>query len=171
MAVQKKRSARSGSRAAGAQNDGANIGWGLGAESGDEDLFMRRVLFAVVVAVLGCMGAWFMVTTVSVGNGPTSRLTIGVPAAAHTVSLLTFPDDPDSRAIATEVAGKPEMLRLAGSNEFSLVALPDGKCALCVGRFDDESSPELARVLREFSQYTDGVTHPFAEAAVMPIAR
>ena len=180
MTVQKKRSARSrgrsdsrdGGRAAGAQNGGADIGWGLGAESDDEDLFMRRVLFYVVVAVLGCMGAWFMLTTVSAGNSSRSILTAtdNVPEA-YTIKLLSFANVRAKRAAATDLAEKPEIRALAGEHGLELVDLSAGQCALCVGRFDDAAAPELERLLREFAQYAVAGDNPFAEAAVMPITR
>jgi hypothetical protein len=176
MTAQKKRSAKSrsrdGGRAAGVQSDGADIGWGLGAESEDEDLFMRRVLFAVIVAVLGCMGAWFMVTTVSAGKSARDMLTTAENAPkTNTIMLLSFRNGPSERRAATLLAGKPEIKALAGPHEIELVDLPTGECALCVGRFDDAASPEAARLLKEFAQYAAEGVRPFAQAAIMPIAR
>jgi hypothetical protein len=179
MTVQKKRSAkgktrsasRDTSRAAGAQNERADIGWGLGAESDEEDLFMRRVFFAMVVAVLGCMGAWFMVTTVSAGNASRSVLTTTDVPTVHTVKLLDFEDARAKREMARQLVRSSAMQALAGPNKFEVVDLPGHRCALCVGRFEDAASPELARLLREFSEFAVDGERRFGQAAIMPIAR
>ena len=172
MTVQKKRSAKSrarsksrdGGRGAGVESDRTDIGWGLGAESDDEDLFMRRVLFSVFVAVLGCMGAWFMITTVSAGSSGLRDVLSATESAstAQTIMLLCFRDDAAGRETAAELARSEELQAIAGGHDFSLVDLPQGQCALCVGRFEDSDSPELAGLLTQFAQY-------FEQAAIMPL--
>jgi len=171
MTVQKKRSVRSkaradarrSSRGTEADSGRADIGWGLGGESQEEDLFLRRVLFSVFVAVLGCMGAWFMITTVSAGSGLRDVLSATESAStAQTIMLLRFRDDPAGRETAAELARSQELRAIAGEHEFSLVSLPQGQCALCVGHFEDSDSPELAGLLTQFTQY-------FQQAAVITL--
>ena len=170
MTVQKKRSvksraradARRSSRGTEADSGRADIGWGLGGESQEEDLFLRRVLFSVFVAVLGCMGAWFMITTVSAGSSGLRDVLSATESAstAQTIMLLCFRDDAAGRETAAELARSEELQAIAGGHDFSLVDLPQGQCALCVGRFEDSDSPELAGLLTQFAQY-------FEQAAIM----
>ena len=178
MAVQKRRSvksklgagARSKSRASGERPEGGDVGWGVGAESDDEDIFMRRVLFSVIVAVLGCMGAWFLVTTVN--SGPQSRVLSATQNTRelYTVRLLEFPGTDAKLAVASELSRNADLRAIAGKHEFDIVELSDGRYALCVGRFESQDSPELQRLLKELRDYAEDGVHYFTKATIAVLA-
>ena len=130
------------------------------------------MVFYAVVAVLVCMGGWFMVTTVGTGRASRNMLnaTQTVPTW-HTIRLWRFPNVATQRRAAQLLAGTPEMAALAGQHRFEVVEVSNDECALCVGRFRDPASPELARLLKEFADYSNGGIRPFERAEAMPIAR
>ena len=154
--------------------DGREIGWGISAEDRQEDAFLRRMLFFVLVCVVGCMGAWFVMTTVTGPGpgGPMQRSLIvngtseGVPA--FTVELLRFAATRDNDAVAQELVSRPEIRKAAGDLEFCLLPVADGRRALCSGRFADRRAADAA--LERFQEYTERSTGGFPDAAVMSLS-
>ncbi len=136
----------SGSEGQGSQERGN--GWRLTAEE-QEGIFLRRVVFAIVAVAVGSIGVWFVFNTVedpgeqqlvlsATGSAPPS-------SGVYTVKLLEF--SPSREPFARRLAQMDEVRDLAGDNEFSFLNLPDGRMALCVGRFEGEDSPQLRLLL------------------------
>jgi hypothetical protein len=131
-------------------------------------MFMRRVLFSVLLAVVGLMGVWFLLTTLR-GAEPNRRLlsVTDVPSgvsATHTVKLLEFP--PERQAAAEAFMNTPLLRRLAGPHSCALLQLPGGNLALCVGEFAEEDSPELQALLRRFRDFREGEVD-FSRATIL----
>jgi hypothetical protein len=160
MTVRKKRAGKPQAGADSANEDGRDIGWGVGADPAADDLFMRKVLFSVLLAVIGCMGAWFTLTTVS-GNRSEAQPVLSVTGTSDaegaqtwfTVKLVEFP--PEKRATANQLAAQGAMQQLADGEPFQVLALEDCE-ALCVGRFADHDAPELQRLLARCRLYSEG---------------
>jgi hypothetical protein len=152
----------------GKHGDGSDGGWGGLAGPDQESMFMRRVLFSVLLAVVCLMGAWFLLTTLRVADPNRRILSVtdapsGVPAT-HTVKLLEFP--PEKQAAAEAFMATPLVRRLAGPHNCSLLQLPNGRLALCVGEFGEEDSPELQALLRRCREFSEGRVN-FSQAAVL----
>ncbi|MHC4789477.1 MAG: hypothetical protein ACYS8K_09795, partial [Planctomycetota bacterium] len=88
-----------------------------------------------------------------------------------TVKLTSFNNSPVKRAAATELASQEHIRSIAGQHPFRLFALPDGKLALCVGRFADQQSPELHRILQEFRRYEVRGKRLFPQVVVLNISK
>lgn len=155
----------------GAKADGRDIGWGLTVEDEEEDIFLRRVVFSVLVAVVGCMGAWFLVTTVTGSDGSQRALTVSDenPGAREvfTVKLLEFSPGESKLAPAEQLIEKQSIKSMAGQNELHFRKLPGGRVALCVGSFDSEDSPELQQLLQRCHGYSEDGRRPFARASII----
>ncbi len=154
--------------------DGREIGWGISADDAQEDMFLRRVLFSVLVAVVGCMGAWFVLTTVT-GPGPgiegqRSLVVNGrnetIPA--FTVELLRFPATKANEAKAQELVLLDDIRAVAGNQGFFLRPVAADQRALCSGRFADRRAADAA--LKRFQDYTERSTGGFPDAAVMSLS-
>lgn len=171
MTVRKKRSEKSESGADSTAVGSRDIGWGVGADSARDDLFMRKVLFSVLFAVIGCMGVWFMLTTLG-GRYEQDQPVLSANGSAgaeawFTVKLVEFPPDQQMRGTAEQLASHEAMQRLADGQDFCIVPLPDGTEALCVGRFTRKDSPELQRLLARCLEFSEpGLDFP--DARILP---
>ncbi len=152
---------------------GAEIGWGLSAEDQEERSFLRRLAFAIAVAVVAVMGVWLVVTTPSQPDraGPAlSALAPGEGPAAYTVMLRVVPGsqlEDMKQVIATD-----PIQALAGGSAFRFLELPDGSVAVCVGSSADEDSPQLTQLLGRFRQMsTSSGARPFKTAQIQRIGR
>jgi hypothetical protein len=132
---------------------------------------MRRVLFSVLVVVVGCMGGWFLLTTVV--GGADGRRVLSVTdetprgSACYTVQLLPeFAPSRSKRAIAERMIGREPLAELAGEHEFYILEFPNGRAALCAGRFRDRQAPEMAELLRRLRTYSEDGQRLFAEARI-----
>ena len=145
------------------------IGWGLSAEGERDEIFLRRVLFSIAVAVVGCMGAWFLLTTVTwPGDEPRSLSMVeSATGSFFTVRLLHFSNSESKRTAAAELASKAAIRAAAGDSEFHLFRLPGERVALCVGRAERADAPELQRLFREFRACSEGDRRLFADVAVI----
>jgi hypothetical protein len=145
-----------------------------GGEAGDsdreEDIFLRRVVFAVLVVAVACVGGWFLLATLSSARSDRPVLSVnGRPAGralAYTVKLLDFPGA--NRDAAMLLAGKESLRRLAGGHRFECIGIQDGRLALCVGQFDSPDAPELRTLLTSFREFkeTEGGSALFPKATV-----
>ncbi|KPK66102.1 MAG: hypothetical protein AMK73_01030 [Planctomycetes bacterium SM23_32] len=136
---------------------------------------MRRVLFSVLVAVVGCMGAWFLLTN-AVGGGAVQEVLSLTDAPAgtashYTVQLLEFVPSGAKRAAAERMASQEALRGLAAGHEFRLLDSLDGRVSLCVGRFSDPESPEAAALLRRFRDYSEDGRALFAGARVRGVSK
>jgi len=124
------------------------------------------------VAVLGCLGAWFMITTVG-GGAPPHILSAAAGDAAPALHTIVLQDFEKARADDwLKVARSGQMQSLAGGHELRVMDLSTGRCALCVGRFDDPTEPRVAALLEGFAAYSlPNGSRPFEHARLMPIAR
>jgi len=140
------------------KGDGGNevrgIGWGLSAEE-EEDFFLRRVIFSVLVVVVACIGIWFLLTTVR--GAPEQPPTLSAPAVApaeqgyYTIRLMDFPASKQEEAMRlTRVQAIRDVTE---QQEFRCLPLDDGRMALCVGSFSSESSPEMQELLEELRSF------------------
>jgi hypothetical protein len=176
MAVRKKRSHRptagvragSDDRMNGQHGDGTEGSWGTLAGPDQESMFMRRVLFSVLLAVVGLMGVWFLLTTLQGAEQNRRILSVtdapsGV-SATYTVKLLDFPQHKQSAA--ETFMHTPLLRQLAGPHSCSLLQLPSGHLALCVGEFDREDAPELQELLRRFREFRQGEVD-FSRATIL----
>jgi hypothetical protein len=152
-----------------------SIGWGLDCGEEQEGIGMRRAVFFASAAVVCLMGAWFLLTTVTSGNQGRHALSAPKSAtsetSAFTIKLLEVEASRASWAKATDVASRPAVKSLAGTNEFRRVDLPNGHAALCVGRFERRESPELRDLLAKFQQYKERGTKVFPDAVVVSLAK
>ena len=137
------------------------VGWGFGSEQDEEDIFMRRALFSVLVAVVTLVGGWFMLTAVTGKEAP-KVLSANDRNDVYTIRLLEFPNEEGAMQFADEVSKRS----LAPREDFHCVKLRDGTIALCVGRFEDVESAELQELRLKFRSYVERGSMPFAEAAV-----
>jgi hypothetical protein len=151
------------------QRDGSDGSWGTGADLDHESMYMRRVLFSVLLAVVGLMGFWFLLTTIRGAERARSMLSVvDVPSGAravYTVKLLDFA--PEKRAAAEAFMDTPLLGQLTGSHSCALLQLPDGRLALCVGEFADEDSPQLQELLRRSREFRQGAVN-FSGAEILP---
>ena len=168
LTVRKERARESDTDAAA---EGRQIGWGISSDDPQEDMFLRRVLFIVLVAVVGCMGGWFVLTTVS-APGPEQR-TLSVNGTSSrmpvfTVELLRFGASKANEAAARELVELDDIQVVADSQEFFLRPVGEGEQALCCGRFADRRTAE--EVLARFQEYTQSSRRGFPKAAVMSLS-
>ncbi|MHC5035142.1 MAG: hypothetical protein ACYTFZ_08910, partial [Planctomycetota bacterium] len=56
---------------------------------------------------------------------------------------------------------------LAGPHKFCLLNLPDGRLALCCGRFESRESRELDQLLQRFRNHRERGSEVFPAAAVI----
>ncbi len=128
----------------------------------------RTRIFAVLVALIGCMGAWLLLTNVVGEPAPGPELAASASRIRYTVRLMEFDSSPAKRAAAEQLVAQERILRLSGGHEFRLLEFPDGRLALCCGRFEEAASPELRRLARSFREYREGGRALFQDAAVLP---
>ncbi|MCD6416530.1 MAG: hypothetical protein J7M08_07530 [Planctomycetes bacterium] len=142
------------------------IGWGVAADEDREGIFLRKVIFVVSVAVIGCLGFWIFVT--SALNSPASRALTAKKASAgarpvYTVRLSDFPNS--KQGAAKEFASKFE--DLLDGEEFWFAPLPGDRFALCVGRSTRQDSAALERLLRKLKDCKiDKDRKPFHSAVI-----
>ena len=167
------RGAAKGGASAGGRSGGSGaeqeIGWGLNAEGERGEIFLRRVLFSVAVAVVGCMGAWFLLTTVTwPGDEPRSLSMVeSATGSFFTARLLEFRHSESKQAAVAALTSKAAIRAAAGDSEFHLYRLPGGRVALCVGRAESRDAPELQRLCREFQACSEAGRRLFADVAVI----
>ncbi|MGD2174786.1 MAG: hypothetical protein PVJ27_05225 [Candidatus Brocadiaceae bacterium] len=159
---------RSGDRPGG-RGEGREIGWGLSAAGSDDDIMLRKVVFAVSVAVVACLGAWILFTSALGGRQGVPMLSAADSAPdaeiVYTVKLREF--GADERNVVEQIMATGSMRDLAAPHRLRVVELSDGNCVLCVGRAKDEDSAELQRLQRKFAsfQMASG-SRPFRSAEV-----
>ncbi|MHC4592430.1 MAG: hypothetical protein ACYS8L_07020 [Planctomycetota bacterium] len=162
--------ALSNGRNVGKRGNEREIGWGLSAEGEQDDILMRRALFSILVAVLGCMGGWFLLTTLS--SGGNEQRVLKVPGSrpgtvCFAVELREFPASDSTRAIADELASRAAMRALAGGHKFYVLKLPEGGLAFCCGRFESQDSPEMDKLLQRFRNHRERGSKVFPAARVI----
>jgi hypothetical protein len=141
------------------------VGWGLAIEEDDPGRRTRVVSFVVSVCVLASLGLWIFVSSV---------LSSGVPLAANgavpsggAFAVKLFECAAAMRASWDRIAATPEMQSLAGPSSFRWLELSDGQWCMCVGQSEDPDSPELRRLLREFSRFeTSSGIRPFRSCVI-----
>lgn len=131
-------------------------------------MFVRRVLFVVLLAVAGSMGIWFLLTTFRGAEQGRSILSVtDVPSgvsATYTVKLMEVA--PDKRRAAEAFMNAPVLGQLAAPHGCTLLELADGRLALCVGEFEDRDSPQLQELLRRSREFRHGDVS-FRDASIL----
>ena len=133
-----------------------------------EGIFLRRVIFSVVVVVVGFLSVWFVLNTVneSERRKPVLSATDSAPpaSAVYTVKLMEF--SPAMEPRARRLTEMDAVKDLAGANEFVFLSLPDGQMALCVGRFESPDSPQLRLLLEACRGFEAMGQRLFVDASV-----
>jgi hypothetical protein len=127
-------------------------------------------MFSILVAVLGCMGGWFLLTTLSSGGNEQHVLSVTDPVPGNTcfsVGLVEFAASESTRADAAKLASKEAIKVLAGPNDFRLLKLPEGGLVFCCGRFESGDSPEMHELLQRFRNHRERGIKVFPEASVV----
>jgi hypothetical protein len=164
MAVRHRRSggADSGS---GSRRDAptGDFGWGGDPESEVDDIMIRRVLFAVLVAVVGCVGVWFVIDAVRGTGGRGS--TLAATTKPYTICLMekSAENERGFRRFADEA-----LKRMGVDLESFSLPLPGSRVAICVGGFETPDCTEASDLLIKCRSFTlnDG-NAPFGDAEVI----
>jgi hypothetical protein len=170
-ASEERKAARGTSGGRGARTEhevGWEIGWSAEPDGEQDDILFRRVLFWVLAVVISFMGVWFAVTSSGVQDAQpvlSANDDVPGPATRYAVRLLCFA--PSKRATADRLVARDSIRALAAGCEFHFVKLAGGQCALCVGRFESEDSPDLHRLLEEFRTHREQGRRLFPEADVV----
>jgi hypothetical protein len=148
-----------------AEGDESTLGWGVSAESDDDEFFVRRAIFSLIAAVVVCMGAWMLLTTLAGQDGAAEdTLLTATVGSLHTVRLRTI-DRTQVQAFRRMVRDSA-MQQLAGGHEFLFLPY-DGRVAVCVGRFDEPDAPGAAQLLGRFREVsTASGRRPFQDAEI-----
>jgi hypothetical protein len=171
MAAQKERSRASKTKQGRRGAATPEVGWGFGLDDEPEDIVLRRVLFFVLVLVVGCTGAWFLVTTLGERRGEGILLSVTGSAADpsglfYTVKLAELEPSGDVAERLNRFVERASRMGLAEAGDFYRLRLADGRHVLCVGRFESEESPELRALCERFRSYRAGSGRPFEDAAI-----
>lgn len=157
------------------EKSGQDYGWSVAAEDDSEEIFRRKVVFAAAVAVVCCLGAWMLFTSALMGSQARPSLSATNQVASSDgdyTAMLYRCDDAGLESVKRILASDDRLQELAGPHEFWNVKLADGRWAVCVGRAEDEDSPELQRLVRQFRDFSgpNGV-RPFRSADIVPCPR
>ena len=123
---------------------------------------MRSVVFGVLVLVLMVVALSFVVSTLS--PVPGNEHVVITASVTYTVKLMEVP--PEQRETAQALLRQPQLRSLAGQNDLFLCDLPDGKVALCAGRFPSSDVPEAQALLSRFKNHTLMGERSFASAQI-----
>jgi len=131
---------------------------------------MRRVAFSIAAAVVACMGAWILLTSLADGGDSGVLLsavgTVAEPGFVNTVVLRVI--SPEQLDGMRQLIETDAIRNLAGENEFHFLELDDGSIAVCVGRFKDPDSPRIMELLRSFRDMaTESGARPFGAARIV----
>ncbi len=116
---------------------------------------MRKLVFGTSVAIVGCVGIWILLTAAFGGRESSRVLNAVSPVAGqppcYAVKLWEF--EASERATADDMISMEKMQTLAGGHDYWIAELSGGRLALCVGRFEDRDSEQLAELLRGVQQF------------------
>jgi hypothetical protein len=138
------------------------VGWGVEADP-EDNIFLRRVVFAALIVVVASVGAWFLVTTLGHGYAARPVLSANGQSGGYAAALIVFPSS--SRENAKLLVDEPRIQDLAGGRGLECVPLEDGRMAVCTGRFESDTAPELLALVESFRGFVDGDSRPFAAHA------
>ncbi len=147
------------------------FGWTDDADP-ERDIFVRSVLFSVLVVAIVSVGGWFLIGGIGDTSTPRPALSAdGVATNRPVYTLMLFEISPNASATERQnlVSGLSEEARLrplVGRHAIECVDLGGGKRALCVGRFDSENDPELQDLRDKFRGFTERGERPFESASI-----
>lgn len=132
-------------------------------EAARRRLFMRSVIFGVLVLVLMVVALTFVVSTLGRTPGE-NRVAISADVSLYTVKLMEV--TAERRESAQMLLSQADLQALAGANKLYLRELPDGRIALCAGSFVSPESEEARALLARFRDYALQGKRWFASAQI-----
>jgi len=145
MAVRARRSGKASKSVPPESSANGSVGWGIDAEGDPDDVLVRRTLFAVLVAVVACVGVWFMLDVVR--RSQAGGRVLSAVDAPYTVCLMRI-SDPKNGGLAKSIADRNLKELGIGFRSFDR-RLPDGRVAICAGGFDRPDSPEASAMVEK----------------------
>ncbi len=149
-------------------SESPEVGWGVNAEDGGDEIILRKIIYGILVTVVAILGVWILATRDSGGSQTPVLSARSGTGADMTYTVVLLPSvEPAQREIVDRMVATPKMQELSGPNEFRFVELVDGQLALCVGRAGREDAPELRQLLRRFRDFeAPPGEKPFAGASI-----
>ena len=121
----------------------------------------RKVAFAILAALVTAGALLFAFSTLEDrSENPDMR----IEGRRHTVRLMVVSQE--RRRVAEDMLTHETILRLAPGRKPFLCTLPDGRVAMCAGRFDGPHEAEAKELLARVQVFEHRGRRPFAKACL-----